>query len=338
MYTDLDEAWEAPTAPEIIPPTSIPAMTLPEADVLSVFSPYGNMAFGIGGWGQATQCENVQLEGGEAVRLTNFNYLGWEFPTHFDITDYDYMSVSFYPCEETTFGFTPISPGLERGWIAPEVKLNEWNTYDVPLSYFNNVNKADIFQIKFDQGKLVEGYLANVYFYKDSNKPEPPVVKPGSTFKGSATGSYEQTMGEETKNYPYTLEYSIVYNEDETLTVNADIQWSAGEPIGIVEGSVFINNVLNNFTMTDGVRTVTTTDKYTAGDVVVMNLYIPLANGVFQHELNYTVGSSLEVSVEMNKAEASEAHYFNLQGVRVVNPEHGVFIRVQGDKAVKVRL
>ena len=338
VYTNLDDAWKAPETPEIIPPTSIPAMTLPESDVLSVFSPYGNMAYNIGGWGQSTQCETVNLDGGQAVRLTNFNYLGWEFPTHFDVSDYDFMSVSFYPCEKTTFGFTPISPDQERGWVAPEVKLNEWNTYNVPLTYFNNVNFSDIFQIKFDQGKLVEGYLANVYFYKDGDKPEPPVVKPGATFKGSAEGSYEQNL-DGVKNYPFTLEYTVVYNEDQTLTVNADIVWSAGEPVGIVPGSVFINNVLNDFTMPNGVRTATTSATYSIGEVLNMNLYIPVAAGLFTHEFTYVVGTdNLEVSAEMVEAEAGEVSYYNLMGVRVANPEHGIFIRVQGDKAVKVRL
>ena len=36
------------------------------------------------------------------------------------------------------------------------------------------------------------------------------------------------------------------------------------------------------------------------------------------------------------EAEDGEAVYFNLQGVRVQNPENGVFIRVQNGKAVKI--
>ena len=36
------------------------------------------------------------------------------------------------------------------------------------------------------------------------------------------------------------------------------------------------------------------------------------------------------------EAENGEAVYFNLQGVRVQNPENGVFIRVQNGKAVKI--
>ncbi len=43
-----------------------------------------------------------------------------------------------------------------------------------------------------------------------------------------------------------------------------------------------------------------------------------------------------EVSVASIAAANGEAVYFNLQGVRVANPENGLFIRVQNGKAVKV--
>ena len=36
------------------------------------------------------------------------------------------------------------------------------------------------------------------------------------------------------------------------------------------------------------------------------------------------------------EAEDGEAVYFNLQGVRVQNPENGIFIRVQNGKATKI--
>ena len=36
------------------------------------------------------------------------------------------------------------------------------------------------------------------------------------------------------------------------------------------------------------------------------------------------------------EAENGEAVYFNLQGVRVQNPENGIFIRVQNGKATKI--
>lgn len=41
-------------------------------------------------------------------------------------------------------------------------------------------------------------------------------------------------------------------------------------------------------------------------------------------------------SIEAIEAEAAEAVYYNLQGVRVANPENGIFIKVAGNKVEKV--
>ena len=41
-------------------------------------------------------------------------------------------------------------------------------------------------------------------------------------------------------------------------------------------------------------------------------------------------------SIEAIEAETAEAVYYNLQGVRVANPENGIFIKVAGNKVEKV--
>ena len=46
---------------------------------------------------------------------------------------------------------------------------------------------------------------------------------------------------------------------------------------------------------------------------------------------------AIPTAVEGIEAEVDgEAEYFNLQGVKVQNPEKGIFIRVQNGKAVKI--
>ncbi|MDE7335001.1 MAG: hypothetical protein K2N10_01650, partial [Muribaculaceae bacterium] len=293
-YSNIDESWVAPEIPEIVPPTTVPAIEQPEENVLSVYSAYGELPFNTGWWGQSTVYENVTIDGKQVAKLTSFNYLGWEFVNHFSAEGYDYLHVDFYPCEETGFGFTPISVGpKEKGWIAPEVKVGEWNGYDVPLSYFEGVNFADIFQFKFDQGSKVECYIANVYFYKSEggDEPEPEPVVPGATYSDKLTGSYTQNMGEE-KEYPYTLNYSITYNEDKTLTINGAFNWTNGEPVGMIPGSVYVDNVNNELTLENGVRTATTVDTYEARAVVPVRFFIPVALGVFEVNLpDYVVGS-----------------------------------------------
>ena len=51
---------------------------------------------------------------------------------------------------------------------------------------------------------------------------------------------------------------------------------------------------------------------------------------------NNTITISKSTGVEGIEVEEGEAVYYNLQGVKVANPENGVFIKVQGNKASKV--
>lgn len=340
-YTDIDEAWEAPAQVVIVPPTTVPGILQPADDILSIFSPDGRNNFGIGGWGQKTQVEFPTIDGVEVMRMTNFNYLGWELNPAVNVSDYKYMHVDFYPCETTAFGFTPISPGKERSWIAPEVKVNEWNSYDVLLSYFP-IDYTNVFQIKFDQGEGIEGYVANVYFWKE-NGPEIP-VEPGATFAGELSGSVEQIVLDsgELKNYPYDLKYEVVYNEDKTLTVTADYTFTDGEPFGLVPGTVYVDNAPFDMTMEGLSRKVTTTATYDPHQMIEIRFYIPGGAGVIlQDKFSYTVGSESETTgtsvAEVATVDEAPA-YYTLQGVKVADPDKGIYIKVTAGKAVKVIL
>lgn len=302
-YSDIDESWVAPLLPEIVPPAAVPGIEQANDEVLSVFSSYGNMNFGIGSWNQTTNYAVVTIGGVEAAKLTHFNYIGWEFAEHFSIADYNRMHVDFYPCEETNFGFTPISPNGEKGWIAPTVNLNEWNRYDVDLAYFSNVNLEDIFQIKFDQGNNgAECYLANVYFWKEeSSDPgtDPGESGSGNVYSDEVESTCSQIDGGVTKEYPYILSYSIKHNEDKTLTVTADYSWLSGEPFGMVNGVVYVDGKPNDFAMSGTTRTVTTTDTYIENTIIPVKFYIPGGSGcILENEIQYVVGSKHTAATE----------------------------------------
>ncbi|WP_439711514.1 hypothetical protein, partial [Duncaniella muris] len=49
-----------------------------------------------------------------------------------------------------------------------------------------------------------------------------------------------------------------------------------------------------------------------------------------------TVNVSNTVGIEGIAAEDGETVWFNLQGVRVTEPQHGIYVRVAGGKAAKV--
>lgn len=317
-------------------PVTVPVPELPADDVISLFgSAYPQaITFNIGGWGQTTGAEVVTIDGKEVYKLVNFNYLGWEFNGTLNVSECTHVHVDFYTLDETPFGFTPISPGQEKPWIASEVKVGQWNSYDVALKHWSNVNFEGLFQFKFDQGNGAECYITNVYFWKDENaEPEPgpgPEEGNGLTYYAQASDTYEQTMEGVSKEYPYTVDYSVTYNEDRTLTIKATFNWTNGEPVGIVAGSVFVNNQLNDFALVEGERSVTTSTTYNSGDELPLQFYLPVANGVVSKTVNYVVGDSNSkpsglVDV-VTAAAAADGRYYDLQGRVVANPRHGLYI------------
>ncbi len=298
IYTNIDEAWEKPFIPELPAPTTVPVPAHAAADVVSVLSGSYPAAttFGIGGWGQSTSVSDVTVDGVKTLKITDFNYLGWELTTHLDVTACTSMHVDFFAANAGSFGFTPISPGHERGWIADVVKVGEWNSYDVPLSYFTDVNFADVFQIKFDQGNgQQEGYIANVYFYKDANIKLPEY---GGVWYGHAEG--ECTKGE--KNYFITVDYAFTANEDGTigieLTIDGEDDLEAGHQIHIVKAGVgdeWVTLTKNGDVWTGKTTTLT----FAPGDAVAeMEIYMPYAGGVFHPFVrDYVFGASNEKPV-----------------------------------------
>lgn len=344
IYKNIDESWVAPEVEKLPAPTTVPVPEQAASDVFSLLSGKytAGVAFNFANWGSPTKYEVITIDNAPVAYVKNFTYFGWELANHVDLSAYDTMHVDYYTPNGSTFGFTPISPGHEKV-IVTNVNVNEWKNIDIALSEFTDVDFADIFQVKFDKGESTEGYIANVYFYKKQGGDQP--VNPGvptetKVYENTVTSQYVQTLNGEEKTYPYTLKYTITYNTDKTLTVKAVYDWTNGEPVGLVLGSVFINNELNNFTEENGVRTLTTTKTYEEGENLNLQFYLPVANGVSSETVEYKVGSVSGITgIEtVESAQDATVEYYNLNGVKVVNPEKGMYIRRQGNKAEKVIL
>ena len=102
-------------------------------------------------------------------------------------------------------------------------------------------------------------------------------------------------------------------------------------------------NIGNDIDGTNSVRTpssVSQSLERSAGDVTS----VTFTNKVVDNNNKQTRISKIEVAFAPStptgiagiEAENGEAVYFNLQGVRVQNPENGIFIRVQNGKATKI--
>lgn len=226
VYSNLETGWIAPDKDPVPAPTSVPVPSQNADEVLSIFSSSYPAAtnFNIGNWGQATSASLESIDGADVYKLTNFNYLGWELSPTVNVSDYKYMHVDFWPLTQTNFGFTPISNlngTKEKSIIMQQVNVQEWNSYDIPLSdWASSVDLEQIFQIKFDQGTGATCYIANVYFYgkKDGgDEPDTPVEpgESGATWYGTGSGSGSD--GSE-----FVVNYKVVTNADQTFTVYAD--------------------------------------------------------------------------------------------------------------------
>lgn len=330
-YTNVDASWVAPKV-DIPAPETVPVPQEAKADVVSVFSSAYTpaTAFNIGGWGQSTQVTDVTIDNNKLEWLRNFNYLGWELTNHIDVSDCQYMHVDMWTdATDAKFGFTPISsdPTMEKGWVAPSVVANEWNSYDVDLSYFaeGGVDLSNIFQIKFDQGTGYDCYIGNVYFYKEGGDKEDVItyVLSGPIFED---GTQEKVM-------------SVDANNNATCVARVQPQ---------------LFNIQKKVNGKTEVTYGAASDVEAANQLLTLGTYQCVANSGIDWDLPATIGQAgaelmftfnitdlkLTVAdttgVESVETENGEAVYYDLQGRKVNNPTKGIYIQVCNGKTVKV--
>lgn len=331
-YSNVDENWEAPEV-VIKAPETVPVPTQNASDVLSVFSSRYTPAttFNIGYWQQSTNATLQTIDNQEVYYLRNFNYLGWELNSEINISEYDYMHVDFWTAEPTDFGFTPISragTATEKSIVMSKVALEEWNKYDVPLKDWSDagLDLSKIFQIKFDQGKLVDCYIANVYFWKDENgggngddNGDDDDTNSENTGIASATFTnvwIEGTPENERVDLNITLAYNIVYNEDKTLTITLIPQTEEFNKIVGIVPQIFIDGAYTGDFSRPAPYIFTTSTQYEIGETVTMNFYCAYAGGLaefapFTYKVDTTTG------VEANFTDSVSVDIYTLSGVRV---------------------
>ncbi|MDO8951838.1 MAG: hypothetical protein Q7U86_04385, partial [Draconibacterium sp.] len=159
----------APPAPVVSSPT--PPSRLAE-NVISIFSDaYTNVAntnFNPW-WQQSSWFSSEQVGGNEVVKYENFNYQGIEIGSTVNASAMQFLHIDLWTPNETSLSISPISKTTgEKAFKLTPVKLNGWNSYDIPLSSFTiqGLSMADIIHLKFvGSGKSII-YLDNIYFYK----------------------------------------------------------------------------------------------------------------------------------------------------------------------------
>lgn len=195
------------TLPILSPINPAPIPTHNEFDVISIYSDTYNSLEGTNfnpGWGQSTAVSFMELEGNEMMNFANFNYQGTQLAGNQDMSAMEFVHIDVWTPDATIVKFTPIS--ASTGEFAVELNpMNQgiWNSFDIPLSDFDNVSMIDIFQLKFDGQAGVNPsnlFIDNIYFWKNPTPPE-----------SDATLSDLQLEGETIENFsPNTLNYDVV--------------------------------------------------------------------------------------------------------------------------------
>ncbi|MDD2797173.1 MAG: T9SS type A sorting domain-containing protein [Bacteroidales bacterium] len=208
--------FNAGAATEIKVPT-IGAPVPPAIDPASVISIFSNSFDNVpntnfsAAWGQSTALSIIDIAGNSTLKLDNLNYQGFELESHLNASAMDVLHVDVWSPNETSLEITPISPGQEFLVKLEPLKLNEWNSFEIPLSSFTGVAMNDIFQFKIvgAGGNIV--YIDNLVFHKKMDTP--PTTTPTIDFE-KVGQDWSWTLFENGDNAP-TL-YSVVANPSTT--------------------------------------------------------------------------------------------------------------------------
>ncbi|MDE6310277.1 MAG: family 16 glycosylhydrolase [Muribaculaceae bacterium] len=186
-FADAGDPIGGTTPEPIVPkPTTMTAAPEPTTDASLVKSFYSDTYASVvpdlfvGWWGQTTETEKVSLEGNEAMRMTNFNYMGLQFSHSddlVDLSDMKYLHIDLYSTRDMEIEIYPISlfPTYDLDKSVKQLSADKWCSFDMPLSEFPNVNFAKLGQFKFVNATASRAagdehaiYIDNLYAHKGS--------------------------------------------------------------------------------------------------------------------------------------------------------------------------
>ena len=163
--------------------TAAPVPTQDADKVLSIYSDTYTAAttYNYGNWGQTTVVDTETIDGNEALKLSSYNYLGFELQTQLDLSDMDYIHIDVLPLQPMDLGITPVMNGgtpTELPTSVGTLTVGEWNSKDIKLSDLGlDYENAKAFQLKIDKGTGTDVvFVDNIYFWKDESGDEPGAI------------------------------------------------------------------------------------------------------------------------------------------------------------------
>lgn len=157
------------------PSTAAPIPTTPWANVISLFSDsYSNVAgtnFDTR-WGGKNVVSYDSIQGNNTMVYNNFDFEGIQLTGSLDVSKASYIHVDIYTPDCSSLRLNLInttSPPVQVGdTLVPT--LNQWTSFDIPLSKFSPVALNSINQLMFDLGNGGNTvYIDNLYFWDPNN-------------------------------------------------------------------------------------------------------------------------------------------------------------------------
>lgn len=160
-----------PTGPSTVSDT-------PELDAENVISIFSNAYDNLEGvnytpdWLQNTITSIIQIADNDILLYENLDYQGTEFGSNVDVSAMEWFHLDYWTENSTNLNVYLISPGPIEQEFNIAIKQNSWESIDIPLSEFEDVNLNEVFQLKITgDGTL---YLDNFYFGKNPDLTEAP--------------------------------------------------------------------------------------------------------------------------------------------------------------------
>ena len=171
LYVDNIYFFDDGSVIPVVPKKAAPTPTREASNVLSIFSDaYTNVPdtdFNPN-WGQSTIVSQPEIEGNKTLLYNNLNYQGTQFAGNIDASKKTHLHIDYYTSNATSLNFYLISQGpVEKAYALEVPSSIDWNSLDIPLSAFEGINLAEIFQLKVDGNGDV--YFDNIYFYSEGS-------------------------------------------------------------------------------------------------------------------------------------------------------------------------
>lgn len=122
-------------------------------------------------WGQATQVQQISIEGNTTLKYWNLNYQGIDFEQNIqDVTGMDFLHLDYWTHDANNLDIYVVSPGPLENAYSIDVERQSWQSVKIPLSVYTVPDLERLFQLKITGNGTV--YLDNIYFSKEAEQEQ----------------------------------------------------------------------------------------------------------------------------------------------------------------------